>query len=295
MSTPYRRQSLPKAAARLPLGRTGLSVSPLCIGITEDAETIPAAFDAGINFFFLTADLHWPLYEQLRKGLTQLLSRGPSIRDQIVVGVVSYLDQPLFQALQFHEVIESVPGLQRVDLLIAGAIPNEQSFFGRPNEQATMTGRYQALNTARTAGHAGARAIGASFHDRRTALLSISYGCLDIQYIRYNTAHPGAATDIFPYLRPDRASLIFNFKSVLSQVTPERFKQLGLDERYWLPKPTDYYRFVLTNPNIDGILCSPSSPAQLAELVAALEQPPLTAEEEDYMIRLSSAATPRYF
>ena len=64
------------------------------------------------------------------------------------------------------------------------------------------------------------------------------------------------------------ASLIFNFKSVLSQVTPERFRQLGLDDRYWLPKPTDYYRFVLTNPHIDGILCSPSSPAQLTELVA---------------------------
>jgi len=295
MLTPYRRQSLPKAAARLPLGRTGLSVSPLCIGITEDPETIPAAFDAGINFFFLTADLHWPLYEQLRQGLALLLARGGGIRDQIVVGVVSYLDQPLFQALQFHEVIGSVPGLERVDLLIAGAIPNEQSFFGRPHEQATATGRYQSLSSARAAGHSGARAIGASFHDRRTALLSISYGCLDIQYIRYNTAHPGAATDIFPYLRPDRASLIFNFKSVLSQVTPERFKELGLDDRYWLPKPTDYYRFVLTNPNIDGILCSPATPAQLTELVAALEQAPLTAEEEDYMMRLSSAATPRYF
>jgi aryl-alcohol dehydrogenase-like predicted oxidoreductase len=51
MLTPFRRQNLPKAAARLPLGRTGLSVSPLCIGITEDPDTIPAAFDAGINFF----------------------------------------------------------------------------------------------------------------------------------------------------------------------------------------------------------------------------------------------------
>jgi hypothetical protein len=277
----------------LPLGSSGLLVSPICIGITEDPATIPAAFDAGINFFFLTGDLHWPLYEQIRRGLAQLLNRAPSVRDQIVVGAVSYLEQPLFQALQFHEVVDAVPGLQRVDLLIAGAIPNEQSFFGRLGEP--FAGRFQAIANARAIGHSGARAIGASFHDRRTALTSLNNNCLDINYIRYNTAHPGAATDLFPYLRADRTGRIFNFKSVMSRVTPERFKELGYDDNYWLPKVTDYYRFVLTSPWIDGVLCSPSSPAQLAELVEALEERPLTPQEEQYMTGLSSIATPRYF
>jgi hypothetical protein len=279
------QRTLPRATDRLALGQSGLSVSPICLGITGEPETVPAAFDAGVNFFFITADLHWPLYEGVRRGLEMLLARGPSIRDQIVVGVVSYLDQPLFQALQFHEVIGAVAGLERVDLLIAGAVPTEANF----------TARLEAIRNARAVGHVGSRAIGASFHHRNSALLSLNYNCLDINYIRYNTAHPGARTDIFPYLRADRIGLIYNFKSTLSRVTPELFRQLGLDGRHWLPTPTDYYRFVLTNPNIDGILCSPSTPHHVEELTEALAGPALTAQEEEYMIWLSSIATPRYF
>jgi len=285
---------LPRATDRLPLGASGLSVSPICIGITGDPATISAAFDAGINFFFLTADLHWPLYEKLRRGIEDLLARSPSIRDQIVVAVVSYLDQPLFEALQFHEVIDAVAGLQRVDVLLAGAIPNEYSLLGRPAEQATG-GRYHAIYNARASGRHGARAIGASFHDRRCALVSLNNNLLDISYIRYNTAHPGAATEIFPQLRPDRAGLIYNFKSVLSYVSPERFRQLGLDDRYWCPDVVDHYRFVLSNPNIDGVLCSPANPDQLAELLAALEKPPLTFQEQQYMLWLSNVGSPKFF
>ncbi|HYI83794.1 MAG TPA: hypothetical protein VEX11_11360 [Acetobacteraceae bacterium] len=281
-----RRERLPKPTDRLSLGYSGLTVSPICIGIVGEPETVPAAFDAGVNFFFVSADLHWPLYQGVRRGLELLFERGNGFRDQVVVGVVSYLDQPLFQALQFHEVLQSVRGLERVDLLIAGAVSSAQSY----NE------RLPSLQNARATAHCGARAIGCSFHDRRCALGSINLNALDISYIRYNTAHPGAESDIFPFMRRDRTGLIFNFKSVLSAVTPEHVQRLGLgSSSLWLPKITDYYRFVLTNPHIDGVLCSPSTPSQFAELQAALEDRPLTVAEERYMAWLSSAATPKYF
>lgn len=277
--------TLPAAAARLPLGRTGLAVSPVCIGIVGDPRVVPAAFDAGINFFFVSADLHWPLYEGVRKGLELLLERGASVRDQIVVGVVSYLDQPMFQALQFHEVLDSVRGLKRVDLLIAGAVCSADSFAAR----------LPPLQTARSVHHHGASAIGASFHDRRTAAYSVNYHCVDLNFIRYNTAHTGARTDLFPLMRADRTSLIYNFKSVLSAVTEDRFRQLGLSGSYWLPKPVDYYRFVLSHPGVNGILCSPDNEQQVADLVDALNGRPLTPQEEEYMVWLSSSATPKYF
>lgn len=282
---PLLRTSLPKASARLPLGGTGLQVSPICFGITGAPECVPAAFDAGVNFFFLSADLHWPLYEHTRKGLEMLLDRSPSIRDQIVVGVVSYLDQPLFQALQFHEVIDSVRGLRRVDILIAGAVWNESNF----------STRLEAMRLAQSIRHNGAIGKGASFHDRRSAVFSINYNCLDVNFVRYNTAHAGARHDLFPYMRHDRTSLIYNFKSVLSVVTPERFRELGLASTYWLPRPVDYYRFVLSNPHIDGILCSPESEQHVGDLMDALDERPLTISEQEYMIWLSSSATPKYF
>jgi hypothetical protein len=96
-------------------------------------------------------------------------------------------------------------------------------------------------------------------------------------------------------VRQDRTGLIYYFKSMMSQVRPERFQQLGFNDDHWFPKPTDQYRLVLSNPHIDSILCSLSWPEQLGELLAALDETPLTPDEQRYMSWLSSLANPRYF
>jgi hypothetical protein len=51
---------------------------------------------------------------------------------------------------------------------------------------------------ARLAAHHGTRAIGASFHQRTLALLTDYYDLLDISFIRYNAAHPGARRGRLP-------------------------------------------------------------------------------------------------
>lgn len=277
---------LPKLTDRLPLGRAGLRVSPICIGITGSPEIIPAAFDAGINFFFLTADLHWPLYDGLRKGLELLLARGGGVRDEIVVAVVSYLEEPMFRHLQFHEVLAEVRGLDRIDILIAGAVADPQTF----------NARYQPLRVARSLGRHGSRAIGASFHDRGTALAALNGNVLDLQYIRYNVGHPKARTEIFPFVRPDPLALVYNFTSTLSRVTPEGLKAIGLDpQAYWIPEVTDYYRFALSNHCINGILFAPQHVWQITALSEALAKGPLGTNEQDYLIKLSSQVSPRFF
>jgi hypothetical protein len=262
------RGSLPKPSDRLPLGKSGLSVSPICLGITGSADTVLAAFDAGINFFFVSADLHWPLYEHLRRGLAQLLARSPSVRDEIVVGVVSYLEEPLFKHLQFQEVLDAIPGLKRVDLLIAGAVSSPES----------LQARHGSLQEARQAGHVGCRAIGASFHQRSCALLSLHQDSLDIHYMRFNAIHNRALKDFFPYVPPERSALIFNFKSTFP-------REVRNDSVRRLPKATDYYRFGLTQRHLDGVLCRLASPREVEELVAALDDKPLTADEMDSMTR----------
>src|SRR5262249_48820271 len=120
------RTALPKPGDRLTLGQHGLRVSPFCIGMVKQADTVSAAFDLGINFFFLSADMHWPHYEGSRRGLAELLTRGRGIRDQIVVAVVSYATQPEFCSMPFAELLEAMPGLDRIDVLVAGgAYANE--------------------------------------------------------------------------------------------------------------------------------------------------------------------------
>lgn len=273
------RRTLPRATDRLLLGNTGLQVSPFCIGITGTPDTIVQAFDLGINFFFLSADLHWPLYESTRQGISKLVAGNRSRRDQIVVAVVSYLDEPLFSALQFHEVVDAVPGLERVDVMIAGAVGNDFGFA-----------KLNSLRDARAKGHLGSRAVGASFHQRRYALASDLYSMLDLNLVRYNTAHPGARTDLFPYLQPQSSSLMYNFKSMMFQVPEQRFRELGLPASAWMPQSCDYYRFVLSQPALDGILCSPLDPGEVKGLARAMEQRPLTPQEQEYMIWLSSGA-----
>lgn len=272
------RKKLPTAGERLWLGRSGLQVSPICLGLTESPETVIAAYEEGVNFFFVTADLHWPLYEGVRKGLAKLLEGNTSRRQEIVVGVVSYLDNPLFSALQFNEVIAEIPGLDHVDLMIAGAVASESSFYSR----------FDSLVRARAAGMHGARAVGATFHQRSLALTADNYNLLDIAFIRYNSAHPGAQRDLFPLLSPNRSGLIFNFKSVMSRVSPETFETLNLPGSSWLPSACDHYRFVLSRPEIDGVLCSPLQPGEMRQLARALDRGPLSNEEESYMIWLAS-------
>jgi hypothetical protein len=271
------RERLPKPTDRLTLGHSGLRVSPLCLGMTASPETVIAAYESGVNFFFVTADLHWPLYDGLRKGLGKLLAGNPARRNELVVAVVSYLDNPLFGALQFHEVIAEVPGLERVDVVVAGAVPQEASFYSRLDSMAA----------AKRSGHNGTRAIGASFHQRTLALLSEYYNLLDVSFVRYNAGHPGARRDLFPFLPPSRRCPVFNFKSVMARVSQEAFEGLGLPAGYWCPEPCDYYRFVMSRGEIDGVLCSPQTPKELRELVRALERSPMSVEEEEYMIWLA--------
>ncbi len=169
---------LPALTDRIAIGSKPLHVSPICLGKVRDPNTVPAAFDAGINFFFFTSDMHWPLYEATRQGLLKLLARGSGIRDQIVVGVVNYCTQPEFCSMPFQEVVDSVPGLERIDMLIAGGAYAHEFPLRLPVYQQHLRDRYLGTN-----------AIGVTCHDRSLAVLAANHLLADLVFLRYNAAH----------------------------------------------------------------------------------------------------------
>ena len=116
-----RRTRLPTFSDRVTLGDSGLQVSSFCLGQVRSPDTVCVAFDAGINFFFLTTDLHWPLYEAARQGLRQLLARGGGIRQQIVVAAVCYPTQLELCRDPFRELLLELPELETLDIMVAGA------------------------------------------------------------------------------------------------------------------------------------------------------------------------------
>ena len=267
------KKTLPKLTARRSLGPS-LRVSPVCIGIVGDPRTVPEAFDAGVNFFFLSADMHWPLYESLRRGLAMLLERGSRVRDEIVVALVSYVTQPEFCFAPFNEAIAAVPKLGRADLTVIGG-SYAADFFVRH-------GRYQTHRTG--AIHGKVSAVGGSFHDRKAAASALSLGLVDIAYCRYNAGHPGAEVDIFPHVRArDRRSLLYTFTSTSAYVSPARCVELGVPPENWRPAVTDHHRFALTQRQVDGVLCAPRTPAEVRILADAIGQGPLSGEELAYM------------
>lgn len=266
---------LPRPDDRVALGRSGLEVSPICLGIAGSPEVVETAFDAGVNFFFVSCDMHWPIYAELRDGIAALLARPGVSRDQIVVAGASYLTQPEFCRAPFVELVDAVPGLERLDVLVAGGA------YGGELER-----RSEVYRQSRAEGLAGARGLGTSFHDRGAALAAIQEDALDVAFVRYSPLHPGARDDLFPALDDGsrRACRVYNFNSTRGQQLTGSVPDNAGD--MWIPRVPDYYRFALSRPQVDGLLCAFTRPGEIAELVAALDEGPLSAEEEDYMIAL---------
>jgi len=266
------RSRLPRPEDRLPLGRTGLDVSPFCLGVVTAPELVLAAFEAGINFFFVSCDLHWPRYQPLREGLSALFATIP--RDRIAVAAVSYVTQPEFCRVPFLELLEEVPALGHIDVLVMGGA------YGGELDRRRDIYRESLANAL-----VGARGLGVSFHDRAAARDVIGADAIDVGFVRYNPLHPGARDDLFPELAGERTCLVYNFNSTRGrQYTGSLPAAVAGD--MWIPRVPDYYRFALTRPQVDGVLCAFSQPHEIADLCAALDDGPLSAEEEDYMIAL---------
>jgi len=257
---------------RLSLG-SGLRVSPFCLGLVSSPEIVVAAFDAGLNFFFVSADMHWPLYEPVREGIRRLLARGKAVRDELVVAAVSYVTQPEFCYAPFEEVLDELPGLGHLDVGVIGG--------SYASDFMTRLAQYERRP-------AGMRSIGASFHQREAAATAVAHELVDIAFVRYNAAHAGAELDLFPRVPAERRVKLFNFKSVSGYVPPARLDELGLPAGKWRPEPQDHYRFALRRPELDGVLCALDAVPQISALSDLLAGPPLTEDEAEYLKTLSA-------
>jgi hypothetical protein len=273
------RSQLPRLTDRLPLGAAGLEVSPICVGMSLDADVIPAAFEAGINFFFLSSDLHWPLYRETRRGLEALLRDKPGARDQIVVAVTSYVSQLEFLWAPFDEVRMELPELGHVDVTIAGGC-----------YAPDFAARLPVFEKHREVRYLGTRAIGASFHDRKAALAAVGAGVIDLALVRYNPQHPRAEHEVFEHVTSrdaGRRTLLYNFKSTVGHVaTEDEYAALGIGAGFWRPHITDYYRFALTAAALDGLLVGLPAAGAVRELADALAKGPLDDEDRQYLIDL---------
>jgi aryl-alcohol dehydrogenase-like predicted oxidoreductase len=98
----------------------------------------------------------------------------------------------------------------------------------------------------------------------------------DAFMLRYNAVHRGAERDVFPFLPAERRPGIITY-------TTTRWGHL-LDPKKMPPGESppparDCYRFALSHPDADVVLCGPANREQMLEALAALDAGPLEPEE----------------
>ena len=127
-------------------------------------------------------------------------------------------------------------------------------------------------------GEGKVHAVGASIHDRPRAGRLAEDSILDLLMIRYNAAHPGAETDIFPHLAGRKPAVV--------AYTATAWRKLLRRPKGWtgpIPTAGDCYRFCLSSPHVDVVVSGPRSAAEVRENLAALDRGPLSPAEMDFM------------
>lgn len=124
------------------------------------------------------------------------------------------------------------------------------------------------------------RAIGVSIHDRKRAAELAVESPLDLLMVRYNAAHPGAETDLFPSFAKRRPiTVAYTATSWRKLITPPE----GWDDRAMTPG--ECYRFCLTSPHVDVVLSAADNRRQLEENLDAMGKGPLIPEEDEWIRR----------
>jgi len=241
------------------VGRLGVASS---YGVP--AAAVERAFENGVNYFY------WGTLR--RGGLGQAIRHLAPQRDRFVLVVQSYSRVANLIGWSLERALGALH-LEHADVLLLG-------LWNKPVPERVMEIARQVKDRGL------ARFIGISSHNRPLIRRFISEAHFDVVHFRYNAAHTGAESDIFPYL-PEH-----NHPGMVSY-TATSWKQL-MDSRK-VPKgertPTaaDCYRFVLSRPEVDVCMSGPANSRQMDEALEALRLGPMTEAELDWMRRVGAA------
>jgi aryl-alcohol dehydrogenase-like predicted oxidoreductase len=248
------------------LGRTGVAASPLALAgfYGADAACVERAFhELGLTTFFVT-----PVMRGVAEGVRRLVRAGH--RDRLTIVSGASLPFGWLVDAQLAWAMKSL-GLDVIDVMLLSWVRSRWAAGGRT---------WAVLQRRKQLGDA--RAIGVSCHDRPLARALVDELDLDVLMCRYNAAHRGAEGDIFATLPARRPGII--------AYTATRWGRL-LQPAGALPSltPGDCYRFALSHPAVDTVLCGAASFEQLADDARAAAEGALAAARLEEVRRFGDA------
>jgi aryl-alcohol dehydrogenase-like predicted oxidoreductase len=242
------------------LGRTNMTVSRLGLasGYGIDAKSIERAYhDHGVNYFYWST----PRRQGMRDALRNLVKTD---REKIHIVLQTYDHLGLTVKRAINKGMQSL-GIDYVDVILLGWHNR------RPPGKI--------LDDAQAMVQSGeAKYIAMSGHNRKLFgdLARDKNNPIDIFMIRYNAAHPGAETDIFPFLPDENRPGVTIYTATCWGKLLNPKKMPGGESPM---TAADCYRFALSHPEIDLCLTGPKDAEQFNQGIKALELGPLSEEE----------------
>ncbi|GEN05631.1 Predicted oxidoreductase [Myxococcus fulvus] len=247
---PAPRPFVPRASAR-PLGRTGLSVSPLVLSGAHLTTREPffEARDAGIDAFF---------WEPRYAALTQFLRGGRNTREQSVIIAGTYHSG----AAAIRRDVESALRRLRTTWLDVFLL-----FWVRAPERLSDE-NHAVLEQLRAEGKL--RAFGFSTHLRDLAREALDRHDWPVVMTRHSAAHPGAESTFLPEAQR-RGTGVLTFTTTcygrLLKPVP------GEPQDTPLPTAVDCYRYSLSQPGVSASLTAPRNRRELLHNLDVLSRP----------------------
>ena len=124
------------------------------------------------------------------------------------------------------------------------------------------------------------RGVAVSCHDRKFAAELLRAGTIDAAMIRYNAAHRGAETEIFPLLPEPRPPLVAYTATCWTMLLR---RPRGYPRGAPLPDAAMCYRFALSNPAISVCLMAPKNLREFEANLAGVRRGPLDEEEAAFL------------
>ena len=248
-----------------PVFRLGLAAT-----LRPGERAIRSALDQGVNYLFC-----FPFDTQMIRVIRSL---GSSQREQLVIatGGAGGHKRPLWNTPVKKSLENALSRLRTdyIDVFQGLGIMKPEHFPPRVQDE---------LAALRADGRV--RAIAVACHDRKFAGQLAERGIVDLLMVRYNAAHPGAETDVFPHLAAHGTGVV--------SYTATRWRRLLVRPHGW-PKDEPVatagqcYRFVLSNPCVNVALTAPSNEKQLLDNLREVRRGPLPEDEMSFMRRFGA-------
>ncbi|MBX7220271.1 MAG: aldo/keto reductase [Blastocatellia bacterium] len=255
---------------KVKLGETGLLVSPLGLSASYGASgsDVEHAFDSGINYFY------WGSFRtsDFGAGLRRI---GAQNREKIVTVVQTYTRAGFFMRRSLESALRKL-NTDYTDLLLLGwwnAVPPQRILDAALKLQAEGKAKHILI----------------SCHNRQMFKEFMANPAFGAIMVRYNAAHPGAETEVFPFLKQRRVGVVaYTATRWGDLVNPKK-----IPEGEAVPRASDCYRFALTNPSVDVSLIGPKNRDELNEAMLALDRGPMSEDELAWMKRVGKAVRNR--